>query len=102
MNCLLNLISLITGLIGTIVLAFALNNYLKAFNSSFNALEKGIEGLADYLNNQTRNAAIFTGLDIIRKNGQKKAKTLTWIGIILIIISFILQIAKLFDCCSVQ
>ena len=91
-NIILNLTGLSFNLTGTIIISFSLRKYFKSVDNSFLALEQSIESISSMLNNQQLNAFITAGMDIHRKKGQKQIAAFTFIGLLLIVLGFALQI----------
>ncbi len=85
-----SIIGLSINIIGSVFLAISLNSIIKAYNSSITALEHFKDTFLS-----TKDVVSFTGLDKHRKNALKNNKTLTGIGLIMLIIGFILQLLSI-------
>jgi len=83
----LNFIGLTINIIGSIFLAISLNKIIKAYNSSITALEHFKDTLLS-----GKDVLSFTGLDMQRKNALHNNKTLTQIGLVMLILGFVLQL----------
>jgi hypothetical protein len=86
----LNLFGLIINIIGSIFLAISLNKIIQAYNSSITSLEHFKDTFLS-----GKDVLSFTGLDKHRKNALNNNKNLTFIGLLLIIIGFFLQLFSL-------
>jgi len=89
----LSVIGLILNTIGSIFLAFTLNQTTKMLDSSITALEHFKDTLLS-----KGDVISFQGMDIQRKRALQSSKRLTSIGLILLIIGFILQLLALVIC----
>lgn len=86
----LAIIGISINIIGSIFLAISLNSIVKAYNSSITALEH----FKDTFLSGT-NVVSFTGLDKHRENALKNNKSLTGIGLVMLIIGFIFQLLSI-------
>ena len=89
-------LALILGFIGSVLLAFSLSTYLKMIKTAVIAHEASIQTIASLLNpNASGDAVVFRGfqkhLDALNKTSNNKTK----IGIILIALSFFIQLVSL-------
>ena len=84
------IIGISINVVGSVLLAISLNSIIKAYNSSITALEHFKDTLVD-----GGDVVSFTGLDKHRKNALKNNKTLTGIGLVMLIIGFILQLLSI-------
>jgi len=85
-----SIIGLSINIVGSVFLAISLNSIIKAYNSSITALEHFKDTLLS-----GSDVVSFTGLDKHRKNALKSNKTLTVIGLVMLIVGFILQLLSI-------
>lgn len=88
----LNVIGLSSNIIGTIILAFSLSDYIGAMRLALDAHELFI---MSYLNNTGKPIVRVTGMDWHLKKGEKAGKYFTFLGVFLVILGFILQLIPL-------
>ncbi len=91
----LNLLSPIFSLVGSIILAISLNKYLNSIDISFFTLESSVDSLADILNNSQQKGFIVEGMKNHREKSKRYTKNYTLIGMILIILGFGIQILSI-------
>lgn len=85
----LNILGLTAGIIGTIILAISLGRLLKALRLSVTAHEIFIESFTS-----GGNVVKLTGTDLHIARGSKNAATLTFVGLLLVITGFVLQLLQ--------
>lgn len=78
------IIGISINVVGSVLLAISLNSIIKAYNSSITALEHFKDTLVD-----GGDVVSFTGLDKHRKNALKNNRSLTVIGLLMLIIGFV-------------
>lgn len=84
------IIGLSINIIGSVFLAISLNSIIKAYNSSITALEHFKDTFLG-----GKDVVSLTGFEKHRKNALKNNKTLTGIGLVMLIIGFILQLLSI-------
>jgi len=86
-----NILSIIAGFIGTILLAFSVNPVFKSIKIFFKTLETIIK-----FNAENDNQIVIENIDQnLDKYALKKSKWLVYIGLAFILLSYILQIVPL-------
>lgn len=83
----LNVTGLIANIAGTVILAFSLNSYIRSMRLAINAHE-----LFMLTFGSPTGTYAFTGTDVHMNRGRKKASFFSWLGIILVVIGFVLQL----------
>lgn len=86
----LAIIGLSINITGSVLLAFSLNKIIKAYSSSIIDLEHFKDTFLS-----GGNVVSFTGLDKNRKNAKRNNKTLTVIGLVLLMIGFVFQLISI-------
>ena len=84
----LNIIGLVSNIIGTVVLAFSLNNYIRSMRLAIDAHELYILSV----NHPTRPVVQVTGTDVHMNRDKKKATIFSWIGVFLVVAGFVCQL----------
>ncbi|MDD4310160.1 MAG: hypothetical protein PHO32_07245 [Candidatus Cloacimonetes bacterium] len=94
---LITILSLICGTIGSIILAFSLNQLHKTYNAAFKIFEASLTTIANYL---SRQGSAFVPINIADyiKNNKKGSDTWTIVGVVFIIIGLLLGLGSLFTC----
>lgn len=84
------IIGISINVVGSVLLAISLNSIIKAYNSSITALEHFKDTLVG-----GGDVVSFTGLDKHRKNALKNNRSLTVIGLLMLIIGFFFQLLSI-------
>jgi hypothetical protein len=84
---LLALASLILGLVGSVILAYSLNEFLAALRASSNAHDFAIEQLA----HDEKNILLFGSLDKLIKRGERSGRRRTVVGALFVGCAVVLQ-----------
>lgn len=84
----LNIIGLTSNIIGTVILAFSLNSYIRSIRLAIDAHELYILSV----NNPTRPTIQVTGAGVHMNRDKKHATVFSWIGVILVVAGFISQL----------
>jgi hypothetical protein len=83
----ISIIGISINVFGSVLLAISLNSIIMAFNSSITALEHFKDTILN-----GGDIVTFTGLDKHRKNALKNNKSITQIGLVMLILGFVLQL----------
>lgn len=83
----LNIFGLVANIVGTIILAFSLNSYISSMRLAINAHELFMASFDD-----PRGTYVVTGTDVHMNKGRKKASFFSWLGVILVVAGFLLQL----------
>ena len=94
---LLNILSLISGAIGAIILAFSLSTLHKTYNGAFKIIELYLNYLSEFINNKDI-GFVPKSLDEFIKNNKKGSDVWTIVGVCFIIVGLILGLASLLFC----
>lgn len=84
----LNIIGLVCNIIGTIILAFSLNSYIRSIRLAIDAHELYILSV----NHPTRPIIQVTGTNVHMSRDKKKATIISWLGVLLVVAGFICQL----------
>lgn len=84
----LNVIGLVCNIIGTLILAFSLNSYIRSMRLAIDTHELYILSV----NNPTRPIIQFTGTHVHMNRGKKKATIFSWVGVFLVVTGFASQL----------
>lgn len=86
----LNIIGLVCNIIGTVILAFSLNNYIRSMRLAIDAHELYILSV----NHPTKPVVQVTGTDVHMNRDKKKASFFSRIGVFLVIAGFLFQLSS--------
>ncbi|MTH14148.1 hypothetical protein [Flavobacterium sp. LC2016-01] len=86
----LNIIGLITNIVGTIILAFSLNKYIRSIRMAIDAHELFIKSIC----HPTKPVIQVTGTNSHMNRDKKIAAILSWLGVGLVLLGFIFQLAS--------
>ena len=85
----LNILGLVSNIIGTIILAFSLGAYIRAMRLAIDGHELFILS-----HNDPRGQVQVTGTDVHLERGKKIAKYFSWIGVLLVVAGFACQLTS--------
>jgi hypothetical protein len=84
----LNIIGLFANILGTVILAFSLNNYIRSIRNAINAHEIYIRSV----NDPSLPKIVISGTDQHMNRDKKTSNVVTLIGIILVVAGFVFQL----------
>lgn len=90
----LNIVGLIANIIGTIILAFSINGYIKSMRLAIDAHELYILSVTHP--NKRLPIVQVTGTDVHMNRDQKRSSSYSWIGIFLVLFGFVTQLYSYF------
>lgn len=91
-SLILNIIGLLSNIIGSIILAFSLGSYISSLRLAIDAHELQLLSIL----NPNKPLIQVTGVDVHLNRDNKLSNIKTWVGVILLIGGFIIQIVALF------
>lgn len=86
----LNIIGLVCNIIGTVILAFSLNSYIRSMRLAIDAHELYILSV----NHPTKPVVQVTGTDVHMNRDKKKASIFSWFGVFLVVAGFVSQLSS--------
>lgn len=86
----LNIIGLVCNIIGTVILAFSMNSYIRSMRLAIDAHELYILSV----NHPTKSVVQVTGTDVHMNRDKKKASIFSWIGVFLVVAGFFCQLSS--------
>jgi hypothetical protein len=86
----LNIAGLIFNILGTIILAFSLNGYIRSMRLAIDAHELYI--LSVNSTDKSKPIIQITGTDVHMNRDRKRAGLFSWLGIFLVVAGFVLQL----------
>ncbi|MES2728283.1 MAG: hypothetical protein V4643_14335 [Bacteroidota bacterium] len=88
----LNIVGLTSNIIGTVILAFSLNNYIRSMRLAIDAHELYILSV----NNPTQPIVQVIGTDVHMNRDKKRATFFSWLGVALVVAGFLCQLYSYF------
>jgi len=84
----LNIIGLVSNILGTIILAFSLSGYISSLRLAVDAHELFIISL----NHPTKPIVQVTGTNVHMNRDKKKSTIFSWFGVLFIVLGFVFQL----------
>jgi len=86
----LNIIGLLSNIIGTVILAFSLNNYIRSIRIAIDAHELYIRSSI----HPNQHFVHVVGTDVHMNRDKKIASKCSWVGVFLVILGFLCQLSS--------